>query len=247
MPRVLVVQHEPSTGPGFFGTWLPEAGVELEVCHPYLGDPLPSLSSYDGLLVLGGAMGPSDDGACPWLPGTRELLALAVAQRLPTFGICLGAELLVLACGGSVRRGVQGPELGVLPIRLEPGAADDPVFAAVADGTRVLQWHWEEMSELPAGAELLATSAAYRHQVFRVGSAAWGVQGHPEVTGDIADAWAGEDTGLLATEGIAPDDLVAQVRDAEAGLAAAWAPVARGFAAVVAAHAAGQVATGGRR
>ena len=36
---------------------------------------------------------------------------------------------------------------------------------------------------------VLASSPAYRHQAFRLGDAAWGVQGHPEVTGDIAAAW----------------------------------------------------------
>lgn len=232
-PAVLVVQHEADTGPGAFGGWLAAEGVTLDVRHPYDGDELPPLPAYDGLVVLGGAMAPADDDDCPWLPATRALLAEAVRSQVPAFGICLGAELLVLGCGGAVRRGTAGPELGVLGVRLDAAAVDDPVFGGLPPAPRVVQWHWEEIAALPAGAVRLASSPAYPHQAFRLGPAAWGVQGHPEVTGDIAASWAREDSRLLVAAGRAPDDLVAEVRAAEPELAATWRPVAAAFATVV--------------
>jgi GMP synthase (glutamine-hydrolysing) len=236
-PRVLVVQHEASTGPGWFGRWLTEAGLDLDVRHPYVGDELPGLdgSGFSGLLVLGGAMAPADDGECPWLPATRALMADAVGAALPTFGICLGAEMLALGCGGEVRRGSAGPELGVLGVDVDTdGAAGaDPVFGVLPSRVRVVQWHWEEITVLPVGAVRLASSPAYRHQAFRLGDAAWGVQGHPEVTGDIAASWAREDSPLLVAEGRSPDDLVAEVRGAEDELARTWRPLAVAFADVV--------------
>ncbi len=236
-PRVLVVQHEASTGPGWFGRWLAEAGLELDVRHPYAGDELPALDALDasGLLVLGGAMAPADDGDCPWLPATRALMSAAVDARLPTFGICLGAELLALGRGGDVRRGTAGPELGVLDVDVDSdgAAGTDPVFGVLPARVRVVQWHWEEIAALPQDAVLLASSPAYRHQAFRLGAAAWGVQGHPEVTGDIAASWAREDSPLLVAEGRTPDDLVAEVRGAEDELAATWQPLAAAFAGVV--------------
>jgi GMP synthase-like glutamine amidotransferase len=234
---VLVVQHEASTGPGWFGQWLTEAGLELDVRHPYAGDELPALDGTEvsGLLVLGGAMAPADDADCPWLPATRALMSAAVDARLPTFGICLGAELLALGRGGDVRRGTSGPELGVLEVDVvaQGAAGSDPVFGVLPARVRVVQWHWEEIAALPEGAVPLASSPAYRHQAFRLGDAAWGVQGHPEVTGDIAASWAREDSPLLVAEGRAPDDLVAEVRGAERELAATWRPLATAFAAVV--------------
>ena len=235
LPRVLVVQHEASTGPGWWGDWLAAAGLTLEVRHPYAGEQLPGpddLGAYAALLVLGGAMGPVEDATCPWLPATRGLLARAVDTGLPAFGICLGAELLVVACGGSVRRGTAGPELGVLTNDPTPAAADDPVLASLRPGAPVLQWHWEELAELPAGAVLLATSSAYRHQAFRLGTAAWGVQGHPEVTPAIAADWAREDSPLLVAAGRDPAGLVAEVESATPELVATWRPVADAFAAV---------------
>jgi GMP synthase-like glutamine amidotransferase len=233
-PRALVVQHEASTGPGRFGEWLTAARVELDLCRPYAGDPLPaSASAADALLVLGGAMGPTEDERCPWLPAARDLLARGVTEGTPTFGICLGAELMAVACGGEVRRGIAGPELGVLPVVPGPDAAADPVFAVLPPTARVVQWHWEEINRLPAGAVALASSPAYPNQAFRLGAAAWGVQGHPEVTSEIAAAWAREDSPLLLAAGRRPDELVAEIRDAEAGLGAVWRPVVDAFARLV--------------
>lgn len=238
-PRVLVVQHEPGTGPGWFRPWLQDAGLLLDVVHPYVDGRLPEPGGdhgYAGLLVLGGAMGPAEDDRHPWLPAVRAVLARAVENAVPTFGICLGAQLLALARGGEVRRGTR-PELGVLDIRLAPPAHGDPVIGALAgsgaDRVPVVQWHWEEISRLPPGAVRLAGSAAYENQAFRLGSAAWAVQGHPEVTGGIAARWARQDSPLLVAEGRSPDDLVAEVRAVEVELVRVWRPVAAAFAAVV--------------
>ena len=234
---VLVVQHEESTGPGWFGGWLREEGVRLDVVHPYLGTELPDPTSYDGVLVLGGAMGPAEDERCPWLPATRALMARAVDRDVPLFGICLGGELLALACGGEVARGRTGPEIGVLPVRLRPESVGDQLFGGMVDPAPVVQWHWEEISQLPESAVWLAEGDAYPHQAFRVGPAAWGVQGHPEVTADIASAWAREDSPLLLAAGRDPVSLVAEVRAAESALTQTWQPVATRFARLVAARA----------
>jgi GMP synthase (glutamine-hydrolysing) len=231
-PALLVVQHEAATGPGWFDGWLTEAGLRLETVHPYAGDTLPDLDRFDGLLVLGGAMGPSDDEQFPWLPGTRDLMALAVDSAMPTLGICLGGELLALACGGRVARG-HGPELGVLAFQLRDEAASDPLFSVLPLRPEVLQWHWEEIAELPPGAVWLGSNDAYPHQAFRVGPAAWGVQGHPEVTADIAAAWAREDSPLLLEAGRDSQSLVDEVRSAEATLVETWRPFAVRFAAVI--------------
>jgi GMP synthase-like glutamine amidotransferase len=236
--RVLVVQHERGTGAGWVGEWLTEAGLVLEVAHPYAGDELDPMTTYDGAVVLGGAMAPDDDARCPWLPAVRARMAEAVEAGVPLLGICLGAQLLALACGGAVRRGVRGPELGVLDIEVHPAAADDPLFAGVASPSPVVQWHWEEISALPVHATLLAGSRAYANQVFRVGDRAWGVQGHPEVTAQIAAEWAREDSPLLLAAGRRPDELVAEVRRHEEVLAKTWRPVAEAFAGVVSQRAA---------
>ena len=53
----------------------------------------------------------------------------------------------------------------------------------------MVQWHSDTFA-LPAGATLLATSPACRHQAFRHGSRAYALQFHPEVTADMVAEWA---------------------------------------------------------
>ncbi|MDI2125306.1 type 1 glutamine amidotransferase [Yinghuangia seranimata] len=237
-PTVLTVEHEDGTGPGLFGARVEAAGVRLDVRRPWAGDPLPDdLDGYAGLLVLGGSPGPYDDGTARWLPHTRALLRAAVAADLPTFGICLGAELLAVACGGSVRHAPL-PEVGLVPVTPLHQASADPLFAPLADSAAApaVQWHWEEVDALPDEAVPLMTSPRCAYQAFRMGSAVWAVQFHPEVLADAARDWAGHDAGRLPELGIDPDRMIAEIAAAEPQLRAAWGALADRWAAVVANH-----------
>jgi hypothetical protein len=55
----------------------------------------------------------------------------------------------------------------------------------------VLHWHGDTF-DLPPGAPLLARSARYANQAFRVGPAAWGLQFHLEVTPAAVDGFLRE-------------------------------------------------------
>ena len=61
------------------------------------------------------------------------------------------------------------------------------MFGGLTGPVPVLQWHADTF-ELPAGAVLLASSAQYPHQAFRVGRA-YGIQFHIEVPVDLAAQW----------------------------------------------------------
>jgi GMP synthase-like glutamine amidotransferase len=230
---VLVIEHQSEAGVGYLGEQLEGCGVELVQVGPDVGAPVPaSLDGFDGLIVLGGSMGPTDDDEAPWLPATRRLLADAVAQRLPTLGICLGAQLLATATGGRVSPMPNGPEVGLQAVRLLEAAADDPLLGGT-DGAElpVVQWHWLEAEELPEGASLLASSPACANQAYRVGERAWGLQFHPEALGDSARDWAALDD--LTAHGFDPERVVREVREAEPRLRQTWRLLADRFAALV--------------
>ena len=185
-----------------------------------------------------------DDDVAPWLPATRRLLSEAVARGLPTLGICLGAQLLASATGGTVERGPDGPELGVLGVLLAPSAADDELaghlVAALGPGIAAPQGHHDAVTVLPPGAVLLASSPRYPHQLFRVGARAWGVQYHPEVLAEDFEAWMDEDAAHLS----AADTSAAEVMQAFAAARDALLDSARAhadaFADIVRGHAARQ-------
>ncbi len=231
------MQHTASEGALRLGDWLTEAGVALEVVHPYAGEDLPSeLDGYAGLLVLGGPQAAyADDHGEPgasWLPATKALLRAAVTAGVPTLAICLGAQLLAEALGGQVRPGSSGPEIGARLVARRDVAAQDELFGLVPFTPDVLQWHDDEIAELPPGAVLLASSPMYANQAFRVGERAWGLQFHIETTPEQVAAWAEETRDRLTALGIDVDRAVAQAVAVHPDLEEVWRPVAQRFAAI---------------
>jgi GMP synthase (glutamine-hydrolysing) len=229
--RILVVQPELEDPPHLFGRWLEEAGASLEIVHPYAGDPLPTLDGYAGLLVLGGAMSANDDDLLDWIGPVKELVRDAVAEDVPTLGICLGHQLIGSALGGRVTPNPRGQQNGLLPIGWTAAASDDPLFGALVTPRRGVHWNHDLLVELPAGAEVLAQTPDGEVQVARFAPRAWGVQLHPEVDETVVATWVTDtERGELADRGLDADRLLADIADARAELDQAWAPLAAGFA-----------------
>jgi GMP synthase (glutamine-hydrolysing) len=227
--RALIVQHTASEGLGWLQEWLPAAGLDVHPIHPYLGHRVPPSVEGDALIVLGGPMGAYDDDRAPWLPSVSALLKTAVDDGVPTLGICLGAQLLAAACGGSVERGALGPELGLGSVNVALG--DDLLATGVLP---VVQWHFDAVTRLPDDAVLLGSSDQYAVQAFRVGDGAWGLQFHVEATLPMVADWAQSDAAAVRSAfGREPEDLVGEVAAAEAGLVATGELVAHRFAKLV--------------
>ena len=231
---MIVIEHQRSCGLGHFGPWLSAAGLEYDVVRPYLGEPVPGRAE-GGLIVLGGEASAWQDEEYPWLPATRELIARSVADGVPTLGICLGAQLMTLACGGAVEPGGHGLEAGVVPVDPLPAAAGagDPLLGHLSAAAPAVQFHYDACVALPPGAVPLATGAVYPNQAYRLGEAAWAVQFHPEATTEIFRGWLEKGRDDLTARGFDVPALAAAVEQAEPRLVAAWRPLAEGFAAVV--------------
>jgi GMP synthase-like glutamine amidotransferase len=179
-PSCVVVQHVEPEGPYAIGDALGAAGVTVDVRRVYAGDPLPAdASGVAGLVVMGGPMSASGDEGFPTRHAELALLRDALSRDVPTLGVCLGAQLLALAGGGTVLPGDDGPEVGWAPVELASAAADDPLLTGTADALTVLHWHGDTF-EPPPGSVHLAANDRYREQAFRVGRA-WGLQFHLEV------------------------------------------------------------------
>ncbi|WP_433255103.1 type 1 glutamine amidotransferase [Streptosporangium sp. CA-135522] len=229
--RITVIEHEAAAGLGFFAGWLAGAGAGCEVVRPYLGEAVPERAD-DGLIVLGGEAAAWEDEDHPWLPATRDLIRNSVEGGVPTLGICLGAQLMTLACGGAVERGEHGLEVGAREVVPLPEAADDPLFAGLGP-TQAVQYHGDAMTRLPEGAVRLAAGDPYPNQAYRLGERAWAVQFHPEATAEIFTGWTGGSADQLTALGYSVEELNTQVKEAEEDLVDTWRRLAERFAAVV--------------
>ena len=197
--RAIVVEHAEHEGAGLVGEALEAGGLRLEVVRTWAGDPLPTRdgAGYDLVLVLGGPQSAND----PALDGEAALLAASTRAGRPTIGICLGAQLLARGLGACVRRG-PAPEIGIFPIALHEAGKKEPLLAGL-DGAPIFQWHFDTF-DLPDDAVLLASSARYAHQAFRVGARGFGVQFHPECSRAMRVDWATRGADELRAVGVDP-------------------------------------------
>ena len=231
-PRVLVVEHEAQAPAGLLGDWLVEAGAVLDVCRPYLGEPVPAdLGGHDVLLVLGGSMGAHDDADAAWLAPTRALLVEAAQRGVPTLGVCLGHQLAAVALGGRSTPNPAGQQLGLLEVGWTPEAVDDPLLGPLsATARRGLQWNGDVVEVRPPGTVVLALAPGGELQAARFAPSVWGVQLHPEVDEHIVADWADDDPGAQPRERL--DDVVRRVAAARGELEAAWRPLAASLLAL---------------
>lgn len=184
--RVLSIVHERTAASGVFGEVLRERGEQVLEWLPPLGGPAPA-PEPDAVLVFGGAMNCEQESDYGWLAPEKEYLRSLLAAGTPALGVCLGAQLLAEAAGARVTR-MAAPEIGWKSVRLEPGAAADPLLAVLPERFEAFQWHSFEVSP-PAGWPVLASSDACV-AAFRAAAAPWwGIQFHAEVTGESIEGW----------------------------------------------------------
>jgi len=187
-PKILVFQHVPYEPLGTLDPLLKEAGFRIRyVNFGRNPDVRPTLDKYAAIIVLGGPMNVDQIENYPNLITEVDVLREAIDQDMSVLGICLGAQLLAKALGGSVHRNPRR-EIGWYDINLTSAGAADPVLSAFTQRQQVFQWH-EDGINLPEDAVHLASSPASDVQAFCYGEHAYGFQFHLEVDSSLIDRW----------------------------------------------------------
>ena len=188
-PKILVFQHVPHEPLGTLDPLLKESGFRIRYVN-FGRDPdlRPVLDKYAALIVLGGPMNADQIETHPNLVTEVAIIREALGRDMPVLGICLGAQLLAKALGGSVTRNPVR-EIGWYDVSLTEEGREDPVLSTFADRQTVFQWH-EDGIRLPDTAAVhLASSPASAVQAFRCGEHAYGFQFHLEVDRSLIDRW----------------------------------------------------------
>ena len=185
-------------GMGAFAEVAAARDVAVRLVEP--GEQLPEVEEFAAMVVLGGPASANDPTEV--MRGEIELVRSALDTEVPYLGICLGMQVLAKAAGGSVVPNPT-PEVGFFDpgghryeIELTGPGVADPLLAGLSSTLAVFQLHGETVE--PAGGTLvLATGQHCLHQVIRVGSCAYGIQGHVELTPEMLTRWASEDPDLV--------------------------------------------------
>lgn len=184
--KILVFQHVVVEHPGSFREVIAAQGHTMHQVELDEGGAIPPLDGFDAMLVMGGPMDVWQEEAHPWLRAEKAAIRDWVAAGRPYLGMCLGEQLLAEAMGGRVGPMTAAPEVGMSQVRL---LGADPLFAGLDETFTCFQWHGAEVTALPTGARLLATSPGCVVQGFAIGQHAYGLQFHMELTEATATEW----------------------------------------------------------
>ncbi|MBM3115548.1 glutamine amidotransferase [Jeongeupia naejangsanensis] len=157
-----------------------EAGVDAF-------DVLADAGVDDLLVVLGGPIGVYQTDRYPWLLTETVAIAGWLDSGRAALGICLGAQLIAAALGARVYPG-HGKEIGWSPLTLNDAGKASPLRHLDGALTSMLHWHGDTF-DLPANAELLASTGMYPHQAYRVGARVLAFQCHPEIDAGRFEQW----------------------------------------------------------
>ena len=198
MKRALIIRHhEAETMGGNFRAILEGRGFELIPCNIFESAPrydrfdAPPLEEVELIMAFGGPMSVNDD--LPALHRERAYLAEAMAGGKPVFGVCLGAQMMATALGGTVEPS-GGYQFGLRKIHVTAAGDADPVFSRIVSPL-VPTLHGECFS-IPGGAaklaegDILLRDGRYRriNMAFRYGLS-YAFQFEPQLTPEELKVW----------------------------------------------------------
>ena len=182
---ILIVLHQEHSTPGRVGWRLAARGFALDVRRPRLGDALPTtLAGHAGAIIFGGPMSVNDGDE--YLARETDWIGVALAERAPFLGLCLGAQLLARHLGAVVGPHADGHiEVGWFGL-----TATEAGRQLLHWPERVHQFHREGFG-LPVGATLLAEGVVdtFPNQAFVYGTTAFAIQFHIELTTAMVGRW----------------------------------------------------------
>ena len=184
MSTVVAIRHVHFEDLGLLEPLLRERGHTIRYMEAWEIDPDAAASA--GLVVLLGApISVNDTRAYPFVETEIALAAARLERDLPVLGICLGAQLITRALGGTVAPG-PAKEIGWAPLDLHPAGLNS-VLAPLM-GVPVLHWHGEVCAP-PEGIPPLASTQACGFQAFAPSPRTLALQFHVEAGADGIEPW----------------------------------------------------------
>ncbi|MFV0416862.1 MAG: glutamine amidotransferase [Chthoniobacterales bacterium] len=209
MKKAVAIQHLSFENLGVFEPELQSSGFSVEYLDATAGDfNILNQTPPDLLIILGAPIGAFDDELYPFLTAELDAIQQRIEKKLPTLGICLGAQLIARALGAKVSP-MGYKEIGYAPLKLTEAGANS-CLAPLKD-IPVLHWHGDQF-EIPSGATLLAGSELCPHQAFAFEDHVLALQFHIEADYQKIEHWLVGHTAELAAASINPQELRQQAK-----------------------------------
>lgn len=174
-------RFQPTHGnyPGMFAEVLGRVDPNIEFRHYDVehGEYPEELNECDGYVITGSKMSVYDDES--WIQVLLKFVQQLHKHKKKLVGICFGHQLVAEALGGKTQPAAGGWGVGVHENHiLIKESFMDPCVEAFA----LVVSHKDQVSKLPDGAELLASSDFCPNAMFRIDNHILTFQGHPEFT-----------------------------------------------------------------
>jgi GMP synthase-like glutamine amidotransferase len=177
--RIHYLQHVHFEGLGSIENWIKENNHTLTSTKFFNDEPLPEISEFDWLIIMGGPMGVNDEDIYPWLNYEKTFIKKAIDSGKTVLGICLGAQLIANVLGAKVYQN-KYKEIGWFDVHLTDTGLKSKLFNAFDNKMMVFHWHGDTF-DLPDGAQNLLRSEACEHQCFLFKEKVLGLQFHFEI------------------------------------------------------------------
>ncbi len=155
-----------------------------------LEDQFPEdVNQCDGYLITGSKFSAYED--LPWIHRLKSLVREIHSAELPMIGVCFGHQVIAEALGGKVEKFSGGWGVGIHQYEITQSQPD--VLPESQQKLTINAFHQDQISILPEGAEVFATSDFCEYAGVVYGDKILTVQAHPEFTIPFTDSLLSSD------------------------------------------------------
>jgi len=134
----------------------------------------------DAYLITGSHSGAYEDE--PWIHGLKAFIVKLHEARRKTVGICFGHQIIAQSLGGRVEKADIGWGLGVKTAKV---IKEYEWMTPALPTYDLILSHQDQVLDLPAGAQLIATNAYCPNSAYVIDDFMLGMQAHPEIEHDF--------------------------------------------------------------
>jgi GMP synthase-like glutamine amidotransferase len=184
--KIHCFQHVAFENPGTILEWANNKQHSLSYTN-YFEDnfSLPSIGDIDALIIMGGSMNVDQYDKFPWLKAEKQFIKQAIDAGKKVIGICLGSQLIASALGVRVYAAKE-TEIGFFAINFTDNALENLLFNHFTNPYNVFQWHGDTF-DLPANAEMIASSESCKNQAYLINKNVLGLQFHFEMNESVIE------------------------------------------------------------